>query len=183
LQLGQLVLAGFQPGKAKPAILRPDDPRVPTLAARLSRKSATAYALMGFSDQATRCLAQAHQGWAPRDAFERAEADLMIAGVQIELHRLDTAESFAASAARTYGKDHRRGRTLAELIFAEIHVRTGDSRALALAHQAIMAASTLQSAVARRQWLGSLTTALKTQPGRDAHELARMAHQITTTRI
>jgi hypothetical protein len=29
LQLGQFVLAGFQPGKAKPAILRADDPRVP----------------------------------------------------------------------------------------------------------------------------------------------------------
>ncbi|MGH3910391.1 MAG: hypothetical protein ACRDRM_06130 [Pseudonocardiaceae bacterium] len=47
LQLGQFVLAGLQPGKAKPAILRADDPQGPVLAGRLKRNSATAYALLG----------------------------------------------------------------------------------------------------------------------------------------
>ncbi|MGH3888641.1 MAG: hypothetical protein ACRDSZ_19115, partial [Pseudonocardiaceae bacterium] len=182
LQLGQFVLAGFQPGKAKPAILRTDDPRLSTLAAWLSLNSATAYALMGIPDQARRCLAEAHQGWAPRDAFERAGVGLMIAVVQIELHQLDTAESFAATAVRTFGEGHRRGRTLAELILAEVHVRTGDPRGLALAQQAIKAASTLQSAVARRH-LVALAVALEARPDSHAHELGRMARQIAATRI
>ncbi len=41
-QLGQFVLEGFQLGTAKPAVLRADDPRLPTLTARLNRNSATA---------------------------------------------------------------------------------------------------------------------------------------------
>ncbi len=48
---------------------------MPTLAARLSLNSATAYALMNNPDQAKRCLIEAHDGWAPRDAFERAGMD------------------------------------------------------------------------------------------------------------
>ncbi|MGH3874182.1 MAG: helix-turn-helix domain-containing protein [Pseudonocardiaceae bacterium] len=182
LQLGQFVLAGFQPGKAKPATLRADDPRVPTLAARLNRNSATAYALMGIPDQARRCLAKAHEGWAPRDAFERAGGDLMVAGVQIELRQFDVAESFAATAVRTYGEGHRRGRILAELILAEVHVRVGDARGLALVQRVIEAAGTLQSAVARRH-LVALAVALEARPDSHAHELARMARQTAATRV
>ena len=78
---------------------------------------------------------------------------------------------------------HRRGRILAELILAEVHVRTGDPRGLALAQQAITAASTLQSVVARRQRLVALAIALEARPESDAHELARMARQIAATRI
>ncbi len=182
LQLGQFVLAGFQPGKAKPAILWVDDPRLSTLVAWLNLNSATAYALMGIPDQARRCLAEAHQGWVPRDAFERAGVDLMIAGVQIELHQLDTAEPFAATAVRTFGEGHHRGRTLAELTLAEIHVRTGNPSGLALAQHAITAASMLQSAVARRH-LVALAVALEARPDSHARELARMARQVAATRM
>jgi hypothetical protein len=183
LQLGQFVLAGFQPGKAKPAILRVDDPRVPILTARLKQNSATAYALMNVPDQAKRCLAEAREGWAPRNAFERAGMDLAAAYIQLDLHRFDIAESFAACAVGTYGEGHRRGRTLAELTLAEAHVRAGEPRGLILARQAITAVSTLQSVAARRQRLVPLVTALEARPGSDAKEIARIAHQVAATRM
>ncbi len=182
-QLGQFVLRGFQPGKAKPAILRADDPRVPTLAARLNLNSATAYAVMNAPDQAKRCLAEAHEGWAPRDAFERAGMDRATANIQLDLGRLDTAEPFATSAVRTYGDSHGRGRTGAELALAEVHVRAGEPRGLVLARQTIEAVSTLQSVAVRRERLVPLTAALEARPGSDAKELARTARQVTTTRV
>jgi len=169
-------LGGFQ--------LRPcaDDLRVPTLTARLARTSATAYAAMGGLDEATRCLAEANDGWAPRDAFERAGADLGTAAIQRDLGQLDAAEGFAASAVRAYGEGHyRRGHTVSELLLAEIHVRAGEPRGLTPAHQAIEAVSTLQSIAARRDWLMPLATALEVRPGTDTQELARTARQIATT--
>ncbi|MGH7535430.1 MAG: helix-turn-helix domain-containing protein [Gemmatimonadales bacterium] len=65
--------------------LRAEDSRVATLTARLARTSAAAYALMRGHDEATRCLAEAGEGWEPRDAFERAGADFVTAGVQRDL--------------------------------------------------------------------------------------------------
>lgn len=183
LQLGQLVLAGFQPGKAKPATLRADDPRIPVLTAWLKQSSATAYACLGRPDQAKRCLAEAREGYTPPDAFWRAGMDLAVAGVQLDLHRFDTAEQFAASAVRTYGEGYRRVRIQAELMIAEVHVRTGEPRGLALARQAIDAVSTLQSVAVRRERLLPLATALEARPGNDAKEIARLAHQIAATRM
>jgi len=165
--------------------LRPqaDDSRVPTLIARLGRTSAAAYARMGGLDEATRCLAEAREGWEPRDTFERADADLGTAVVQRDLGRFDAAERFATSAARTYSEGHRRGRTMTELLLAEVHVRAGEPRGLTLAHQAIKEVSTLQSVAARREWLMPLATALEARPGTDTQELARTARQIATTQI
>ncbi|MGH3906245.1 MAG: helix-turn-helix domain-containing protein [Pseudonocardiaceae bacterium] len=182
-QLGQFVLAGLQPGKAKLAILRADDPRVPVLGGRLNRNCATAYALLGDPPQAKRCLAEAHEGWVPRDAFEQAGADFTTAKIQLDLGQLDTAEPFAASAVRTYGDTHGRGRTSAELTLAEVHVRAGEPRGLVLARQAIDAVSALQSVAVRRERLVPLTTALEARPGSDAKELARMARQVAATRV
>ncbi len=182
-QLGGFQLGGFQFGKSKPAILRADDPRVPILTARLSLNSATAYALMDHPDQAKRSLAEARDGWAPRDAFERADMDRATAAIQLDLRRFDIAESFAASAVGTYGDGHRRGRTMAELMVAEVHVRTGEPRGLVLARQAIEAVSTLQSVRARRERLVPLVTALEARPGSDAKEIAWMAHQVIAMRV
>jgi tetratricopeptide (TPR) repeat protein len=182
-QLGQLVLGGFQPGKSRPAILRTDDLRIPVLAGRLNRNSATAYALLGHPEQAKRCLAEAHEGWAPRDAFESAGADFATAKVQLDLGRLDVAESFASSAVHTYGEAHGRGRTCAKLVLAEVHVRAGEPCGLALARQAIEAARTLQSVAVRQERLVPLTIALEARPGSDAKELGRMARQVVATRV
>ncbi len=180
-QLGGLQLAGFQPGKSKPATLRADEPRVPTLAAWLKRESATAYALLGAPEQAKRSLAEAREGWVPRDAFDRGEMELGTGAILIDLRRFDAAEQFAASAVRAYGKDHCGGRTHAELMLAEVYVRAGESRGLVLARAAIDAASTLQSVAVRQERLVPLAAALEARPGNDAKEIAQTARQVATT--
>jgi transcriptional regulator with XRE-family HTH domain len=182
-QLGQLQLREPQLGKSTPATLRAGDPRVLTLTARLARTSAAAYARMGGPDEATRCLAEARDGWEPRDTFERADADLGTAMIQRDLGQLDTAEQFATSAARTYGENHRRGRIMTGLLLAEVHVRTGEPQGLALARDAIKEVSTLQSIAARQEWLIPLATALEARPGTDNQELARTARKIAATQI
>jgi transcriptional regulator with XRE-family HTH domain len=182
-QLGQLVLSGFPARQGQAAVLHPDDPRVPVLTGRLHCKSATAYVLLGDVKQAQRCLAQAQDGWAPREAFEQAGMDLSLTGIHLDLGRLDAAEAFAASAARTYDAAHlHRGRTQAELALAEVHVRTGEPRGLQLAQQAIKAVSTLQSTAVRQERLLPLATALETRPGNDAQQLARTARHLAVTR-
>ncbi len=180
-QLGQLVLVGFQPGKARPAIVRSDDPRVPVLAGRLNRSSAVAYGQLGKSSQAQSCLAQAQDRWAPREAFEQAGAELATARTQLDLGRLDAAAPFATAAVRTYSGSHR-GRTVAELLLANLYVQAGEPSGMVLAQQAITAVSTLQSVAVRRDWLVPLATTLETRPGTDIKELARTARQIAATR-
>jgi transcriptional regulator with XRE-family HTH domain len=182
LQVGQFVLAGFQPGKSRPAILRADDPRIPTLTAWLNQNSAEAYALMDHPEQAKRCLAAAREGWAPRDTYDRAAMDGKTSEIQLDLHRFDIAESFAACAVDTFGEG-RRGRTRTELALAEVYVRAGEPRGLVLARQAIDAVSTLQSVAVRRERLVPLTAALEARPGNDAKEIARIAHQVAATRM
>jgi hypothetical protein len=181
-ELGQVHLRGFSSGMLTPATVPADDLQLPILAAQLNRQSATAYAVMGGPDQATRCLTEANGGWEPRHAFQRAGADLVTAGIQLDLGRLDVAEQLAASAARTYGQGHhRRGRTEAELIVAEVHVRAGEPQGLPLTRQAIDEVSTLHSVAVRRERLVPLAAALGARPGSDSRELARMARQVATT--
>ncbi|MGH3830713.1 MAG: helix-turn-helix domain-containing protein [Pseudonocardiaceae bacterium] len=179
-QLGQVRLRVPMPGKSPWAT---DDTRARTLTAWLNLNSATAYAIMGGVDEATRYLAEANDGWAPRDGFERASSDRVNAGIQLDLGQFDTAERFAASAVRTYGEGHRKDRTTAQLILAEVYVRTGEPQGLTLARQAIDGTSALQSVAVRRQRLIPLATALEARPGSDARDLARAARQLATTRI
>lgn len=89
---------------------------------------------------------------------------------------------FAASAVRTYGDAHFRGRTGAELVLAEVHVRAGEPRGLVLAQRAITAASTLQSVAVRQERLLPLAAALEARPGNDAKQLARAARHIAAPR-
>ncbi|MBV9014003.1 MAG: hypothetical protein JO272_18505 [Pseudonocardiales bacterium] len=182
-QAGQIRLQGLAPGKPAPP---PDDPRLPTLTARLSRQSATASALMGDREEATRCLAEANEGWEPRTAFERAGGNFVTAGIHLDLGQLDAAEHFAASAVRTYSESegrYRRGHTQTELLLAEVHIRAGEPQGLTLAHHAIEQVKTLQSIAARRERLIPLATALDARPGTDARDLARTARQVAATRI
>ena len=182
-QLGQFTLGGVTPGKTTPATLRADDPRLPTLTARLNLNSATAYALLNKPDQARRYLTEAHDGWTPQDPFERASADRATAVIQLDLGHLDTAEQFATSAVHTYGENHRLGRTQAQLLLAEIHLRAGEPQGPTLAHHAINEISTLHSIAARRQRLIPLATALEARPNTDTQELAQLARKIAATRI
>ncbi|MGH3721395.1 MAG: hypothetical protein ACRDRI_21605 [Pseudonocardiaceae bacterium] len=180
-QLGQFRLRGVAPGKSTWAT---DDPRVPTLTARLNLNSATAYAIMGGRDEAARHLAAANGEQAPRDVYEHASVSLGAARIHLDLGQLDAAERSAASAVRTYSEGHyHRGHTMAELVLAEVHIRTGEPHGLTLAHGAITKVTTLQSVAVRRELLIPLATALEARPGADTQELARTARQLAVTRI
>ena len=179
-QLGQLSLAGFQPAKSKPATFRTDDPRVPTISARLDMSSAAAYALMDHPEQARRALADAQESWQPCNVYESADKDLNAARIQADLGRFDTAEPFAATAARTFGEANRRDGATAVVVLAELHVRTGEPRGLQLAHHAVVTVTKLSSVRACRQ-LEPLAVALEARRSSDAQELARMARQVAAT--
>lgn len=178
--LKQFQLGGFSASRPTSGA---DNPRLPTLIAWLDLNSATAYALMGGLDEATRHLAKAHDGWEPRDAFERGGMARATAGIQLDLGRLDAAEQSATSAVRSYGEGHRRGRTLAQLLLAEVHVRAGEPQGLILARQAIDGVRTLHSVAARRERLIPLAAALEARPGSDTRELARIARKVAATRF
>jgi transcriptional regulator with XRE-family HTH domain len=178
--LKQFQLGGFWASKPTSGA---DDPRLPTLIAWLNLNSATAYALMGGLDEATSLLAKAHDGWEPRNAFEGGAMASATAGIQLDLGRLDAAEQSATSAVRSYGEGHRRGRTLAQLLLAEVHVRAGEPQGLILARQAIDGVHTLHSVAARRERLIPLATALEARPGSDTRELARIARKVAATRF
>ncbi|MGB8199093.1 MAG: hypothetical protein WCF33_05260, partial [Pseudonocardiaceae bacterium] len=179
--LGTLRLDGIWTGTSTPVTQRTDDPRVPTLTARLTRGSAKAYAIMGGTDNATRHLAKANDRWEPRDAFEHGDENFATAGIQLVLGRLDAAEQSATSALRTYGESHRRGRTQAQLVLAEVHVRSGEPQGLTLARQAIDGVSALHSVAVRREMLIPLAVALEARP--NTRELAHTARQVAETRI
>ncbi|MBV9140413.1 MAG: helix-turn-helix transcriptional regulator [Pseudonocardiales bacterium] len=182
-QLGQFRLRLFPPRLSPSATVPADDSSLPILTARLTRGCATAYAVMKGPNQADRCLVEARDGWEPPDAFEHGEGDLEAAGIALDLGRLDAAEEFATSALRSYGETHRVGRTMTQLLLAEVHVRDGEPQGLTLAHHAIEEMRTLRSAAARRERLIPLATALDARPGSDRRELARMARQVATTRV
>ncbi|MBV9142482.1 MAG: hypothetical protein JO115_16495 [Pseudonocardiales bacterium] len=176
---GHCRLIGFAPSKPPPA---PDDPRTPTLTARLNRTSATAYAAMGRLRETTHYLAKATDEGAPPDDFEHASAELDTARIQISLGQLDAAEHSAASAVRTYRHGHyRRGHIVANLVLAEVHLRAGEPQGLTLAHEAITTVTTLHSLAVRRDLVAPLATALAARPGTEAQELARKARQLATT--
>jgi hypothetical protein len=181
--LGQFRLRLFPPRPSPSASMPADDSSLPILTGRLTRGCATAYAVMGGPQQADRCRAEADEGWEPRDAFQRAGADHSAVGIALDLGRLEAAEQFATRALGSYGEGHRRGRTMTQLLLAEVHVRAGESQGLTLAHHAIEEMRTVRSVAIRRQRLIPLAIALDARAGSDTRELARMARQVATTRV
>ncbi|MGH3980972.1 MAG: helix-turn-helix domain-containing protein [Pseudonocardiaceae bacterium] len=178
-QLGQFQLLGHT--KSRAATVDRDDPRVPTITARLELQSAAAYALMDYPDEARRALARARENWQPPGVFERADIDHMTARVQLDLGRLDAAESAATTAARDFEATNRRYGTVAELTLATAQVRAGEPRGTALAARAIDGVRSLQSVPTRNFWLPPLVDALESRPAGDARELARMARKVAAT--
>ena len=178
--LKQFQLGGFW---ARKSTSGNDDPRLPMLIAWLDLNSATAYALMGGIDEAIRHLAKAHDGWEPRDVFERACVDRATAAVHLDLGQLDTAEQLATSALRGYSESQRVDRITNELLLAELHVRAGEPQGLILARHAIDGVRTVRSVATRRQRLLPLAAALEARPGTDTLELAQIARKVAATRI
>ena len=139
--------------------------------------SALAMANMGHP-QAIEQLAKARDGWHPSNAFERADMDYQTALVHTELGDLAAAERFV-TAINGAGR-HRPVGTFAEILLATIHVRTGESRGLQLAHSAITAAAKLSSGRVRQRLL-PLADELDTRRGSDYQELARVARRVAAT--
>jgi transcriptional regulator with XRE-family HTH domain len=143
--------------------------------------SATALVRLGYPDAAHGELTTARELWQPTPTDPAGDLDYVAASLELEQGRLDAAEPFAAASVRRWQGGSRRARTGAGIQLATIHVRAGEPDGLRLAHDAIIEVSRLTS-VRARQRLEPLVAALRKQPGNDARELARAAHQVATTR-
>lgn len=158
-----------------------DDPQTAFLTSWLHALSGEAYVQMNDYRQALTCLSRSRDGWEPPDTFQRADFAWLTADVVQRQGRLDDAEPFAASAARIFGAPKSRDGVKARITVATIHVHTGESDGLVLAHQVIDDAAALHS-VPTRQRLLPLADTLDTRSSSDAKDLARSARQAAATR-
>jgi transcriptional regulator with XRE-family HTH domain len=196
LQAHALTLAGFatvehghpddglkmlQLAQIKAWQVPPDDPRGVAVQAWAQADSATAYTALGDPHAASRELAKARELWQPARTDPTGDLDGVAALLELERGRLDVAEPLAVSSVRRWDGSSRLGSTRSSITLATIHVRAGERDGLELAHNAITAVTKLTSVRARTR-LGPLTAALETRNSSDAHELARMARQVSTTR-
>ncbi len=179
----------LQIAQVKALDIAPDDERPfwegsrVALGACVRADSATALAQLGYPDAADAALAQSREMWQPTPAVPVGDLDKVSALLELERGRLDAAETFASASARLWeGRGARRGRTVAGILLATIHVRAGESDGLPLAHEAITGAMKLSSTRTRRR-LQPLATALETRPGSDYRDLARTARHVAATRI
>jgi transcriptional regulator with XRE-family HTH domain len=143
--------------------------------------AATALARLGYPAAADTAVAKAREIWQPTASDASGDLDNVAARLQLDRGRLDAAEPFAAAAVRRWERGSKRARTKAGILLATIHVLTGDSDGLALAHGAITGAAQLSS-VRTRQQLEPLATALETRPRNDHRELAHLARQVAAMR-
>ena len=159
-----------------------DDPQGVFLAGWLRAESGFELSRMGRARQARREMAAARDGWESSDPDEIADMDATLAEMEMNLSRLDAAESAAQAAVRRWkGHPDRRRSVLGEITFATIHVRAGEPDGLPLAHGAVTEVAHLRSQRARDR-LAPLAQALGSRPGSDYRELARMARQVATAR-
>ncbi|MGH3791272.1 MAG: hypothetical protein ACRDQ9_10835, partial [Pseudonocardiaceae bacterium] len=163
------------------------DPRVAPLRSGLVVVSALAQAQLAApvsgvqAGRVRSALARSRDGYEPASLHNRAEMDLETSYVYLELGALDTAESLAAVAARTFAEgNHGREGVLAGITVARVHLLAGEPDAGQRATQAIEAVRPLRSGVARTR-LAPLAQGLHTRP--DLADLARQAHTIATTRV
>jgi transcriptional regulator with XRE-family HTH domain len=143
--------------------------------------SATALARLGYWDAANAELATSRELWRPTRTDPAGDLDSVAARLEVIRGRLDVAESFAAASVRRWEGGSQRARTQADILLATIHIQTGEPGGVQLAHRAINGVTKLSSVRARRR-LQPLVAALNARPRSDHRELARMAHQVATTR-
>jgi len=105
---------------------------------------------MGRATEARREMAAARNGWESSDPDEIADMNATLAEMELNLGRLDAAESAAQTAVRGWkGHPDRRRSVLGDITFATIHVRAGEPDGLQLAHGAVTSAAHLRSQRAR----------------------------------
>jgi transcriptional regulator with XRE-family HTH domain len=144
-------------------------------------QAATALADLGDLDTAGREIAHARQLWSPTHTDRFGDLDRPAALLALRQGKLDTAEPLAAASLRRWEGISQHGHTQSSIVLATIHVQAGEHDSLPMAHHAITAVRRLGSALTRRR-LQPLAAALETRPGRDTHDLARMAQQTISTR-
>ncbi len=178
LQYGQVKALDITPDDER-AIIGPGSRAALEACARVD--SALALDRLGYPDAADAALAEGRERWQPTPAVPVGDLDRVAARLELERGRLDAAEAFAAASVRLWeGRSGRRGRTVAGILLATIHVRAGESDGLQLAHEAITGTMKLSSVRTRRR-LEPLATALQARPRRDHRDLA--AHQVATTQV
>ena len=141
--------------------------------------AATAYARLGYPQDADRELGRARELWSPEN--RSGDPNQVAACLELERGRLDVAEPFVHASMRRWEGVSRRAHIQSGVLLATIHVRAGEPRGLALAHSAVTAASKLTS-VRTRKRLEPLYVALEARSGSDAEQLARMARHVAVTR-
>ncbi|MBV9011118.1 MAG: helix-turn-helix transcriptional regulator [Pseudonocardiales bacterium] len=158
---------------------RADPAGLAVLLGKLYGTSATSYAMMGASQEADTSLKQADGQ--PGTAYETGSSGLRNASIHLQLGRLDNAAEWTAAALNGFGTQHRRGHIAAELMQAEIFLRTGDSRGTTLAAEALdRARGVIQSQALRQRRLVPLAQALSGRKDSQCEDLARIAHQLAT---
>jgi transcriptional regulator with XRE-family HTH domain len=143
--------------------------------------AATALARMGDHKGAALKMAKARELWQPTPADPSGDLDRVHARLELDRGRLEAAEPLAAASVRRWETRSNRGRTMSGILLATIHVRAGEPDGLRLAHEAITDVTKLSSQRARQR-LTPLAAALDARPSTDAHDLARTARHLTTTR-
>ncbi|MBV9143121.1 MAG: helix-turn-helix transcriptional regulator [Pseudonocardiales bacterium] len=180
LQLSQLIAEHIPANDERPRVGWPGS-RASLQACGLA-DSATALALMGDHKGAAVKMAKARELWQPTPADPNGDLDQVAARLELGQGRLEKAEPFAAASMRRWdGAGSNRARTLSGILLATIHVRAGEPDGLRLAHEAITSVTKLSSQRARQR-LTPLAAALDARPSTDAHDLARTARHLTTTR-
>ncbi|MGH3720666.1 MAG: helix-turn-helix domain-containing protein [Pseudonocardiaceae bacterium] len=142
---------------------------------------ANALAAMEDLDGAEVQMAQARELWSATPADFFGDLDRPAALLALRRGRLDVAESLAVASVRRWEGVSPVGHASSIIVLATVHVRAGEPGGLPLAHGAITAVSRLSSVRVRRK-LEPLAVALEARPGRDAHDLARIARQTVTAR-
>jgi hypothetical protein len=142
-------------------------------------EAATALADLGYLDAAEAEMAHSRELWSATRTDSFGDLDRPTARLALRQGRLDTAEPLAAASVRRWEGVSLLGHAQSSIVLATVHVRAGEPSGLRLAHSAIVLVSKLSSIRIRKQ-LAPLAAALRVRPERDAQDLARMAHAITS---
>lgn len=144
---------------------------------RLHVRAARAYADLDRPDRVQDELQRAKNLPEIIDPFERADLDHVRAAIHLILGNVNTAESYATTAIRTWGGHDLRDCVQTRILLARIHLRAGEPGVERIAAPAINAVAQLRSARARTL-LVPLEQALRARGDSTSVDLAEQARQV-----